>query len=150
AHKRAVEDLRVSEERYALAMRGSNDGLWDWDLVANEVHWSLRWATMLGYAEREIGTSPDEWLTRVHQDDIGRVKEMLAVHLANGNGQFESEHRIRHRSGTFRWVLCRGAAVRDSSGNATRLVGSLTDVTDAKISDALTGLPNRLLFVDVL
>jgi diguanylate cyclase (GGDEF)-like protein/PAS domain S-box-containing protein len=149
AHKRAVEDLRESEERYALAVRGANDGLWDWNLTTNEVYWSPRWKAMLGYDEA-IGASPDEWLTRVHHDDAGRVKDALAAHLADDSGFFESEHRLLHSNGTYRWVLCRGAAVRDAQGSVTRLAGSLTDITDAKVSDPLTGLPNRLLFVDLI
>ena len=150
SHKWAVEDLRDSEERYALAMRGANDGLWDWNLGTNEVHWSLRWKEMLGYDELEIGVSPDEWLTRVHHEDLERVKRTLADHLASGTGHYESEHRILHRAGTYRWVLCRGAAVKNSAGIATRMVGSLIDITDGKVADALTGLPNRFLFVDLL
>jgi diguanylate cyclase (GGDEF)-like protein/PAS domain S-box-containing protein len=149
AHKRAVEDLRDSEERYALAMRGANDGLWDWNLVTNEVHWSTRWKAMLGYEEEGIGVSSDEWLTRVHPADIDRVKAALDAHLGDSSAHYESEHRVLHRDGTFRWVLCRGAAVRHD-GRATRLVGSLTDVTESKVADALTGLPNRLLFVELL
>ena len=150
SHKRAIEDLRESEERYALAARGANDGLWDWNLSTNEVYWSPRWKAMLGYDEAAIGVSPDEWLTRVHQEDAGRVKETLAAHLADESGLYESEHRILHRNGTFRWVLCRGAAVRDGHGAVTRLAGSLTDITEAKVADALTGLPNRLLFVELI
>ena len=150
SHKWAIEDLRESEERYALAMQGANDGLWDWDLITNEVHWSVRWKAMLGHEESAIGTSPDEWFTRVHRDDVARVQETLRAHLAGRDGHFESEHRILHWNGTFRWVLCRGAAIRNGDGTATRLAGSLTDITDSKVSDALTGLPNRLLFVDLV
>ena len=150
SHKRAVADLRESEERYALSVQGANDGVWDWNLITNEVYWSPRWKAMLGYGESDIGASPDEWLTRVHHDDAVRVKETLQAHLAGGSGHYESEHRMLHRNGTFRWVLCRGAAVRNAEGTATRLAGSLTDVTDAKVSDALTGLPNRLMFVDLV
>jgi diguanylate cyclase (GGDEF)-like protein/PAS domain S-box-containing protein len=105
---------------------------------------------MLGYDEATIGVSPDEWLTRVHLDDAGRVRDALAAHLGGESGFFESEHRLRHRNGTYRWVLCRGAAVRDGLGSVTRLAGSLTDITDAKVADPLTGLPNRLLFVDLI
>jgi GGDEF domain-containing protein len=78
------------------------------------------------------------------------MKDALAAHLADESGFYESEHRILHRNGTFRWVLCRGAAVRNRHGAVTRLAGSLTDITDAKLVDALTGLPNRLLFVDLI
>lgn len=72
AHKRAVEDLHDREERYALAMRGANDGLWDWNLLTNQVHWSARWKAMLGDEAEGVGASPDEWLTRVHPEDIDR------------------------------------------------------------------------------
>jgi diguanylate cyclase (GGDEF)-like protein/PAS domain S-box-containing protein len=150
SHKRAIEGLRESEERYALAMRGANDGLWDWNLTTNEVYWSARWKRMLGCEETEIGASPDEWFSRVHHDDLERVRDGLAAHLANGTGHYESEHRVLHRDGTFRWMLCRGAATRTGTGIATRLAGSLTDITEAKVADALTGLPNRLLFGDLL
>jgi diguanylate cyclase (GGDEF)-like protein/PAS domain S-box-containing protein len=150
SHKSAVERLRISEERYALAMQGSNDGLWDWNLITGEVHWSERWKSMLGYQQSDIGTSPDEWFERVHEEDLDRVKSALQRHLTDGAGYYECEHRLLHRTGTFRWVLCRGAATRNAAGLATRLAGSFTDVTDAKLADGLTGLPNRLLFVDLL
>jgi diguanylate cyclase (GGDEF)-like protein/PAS domain S-box-containing protein len=150
SHKWTVGALRESEERYALSVHGANDGLWDWNLTTNEVYWSPRWKAMLGYAADELGTNPDEWLTRVHRDDAARVASGLQAHLAHGSGHYESEHRLLHRDGTFRWVLCRGAAVRNAEGRATRLAGSLTDITDAKVSDALTGLPNRLMFVDLV
>jgi diguanylate cyclase (GGDEF)-like protein/PAS domain S-box-containing protein len=150
SHKAAVEELHESEERYALAMQGANDGLWDWNLISNEVHWSARWKAMLGHEESTVGTSPDEWFTRVHRDDLARVRAALDTHLEGGAGHYECEHRVLHRNGTFRWVLCRGAAIRNADGLATRLAGSLTDITDAKVSDPLTGLPNRLLFLDLL
>ncbi len=150
SHKRAVESLRESEERYALAVQGANDGLWDWNLTANEVYWSPRWKAMLGYDEAAIGASPEEWFTRVHPDDLAAVRAGLAAHLERAGGHYEVEYRMLHKDGTFRWFLCRGAAIRDDAGAATRLAGSLTDITDAKLADALTGLPNRVLFVDLL
>ena len=85
AHKWAVEDLHESEERYALAVRGANDGLWDWNLLTNEAYWSPRWKAMLGYDEQEIGVSPDEWFSRVHHEDIERVRGALTTHLADGS-----------------------------------------------------------------
>jgi diguanylate cyclase (GGDEF)-like protein/PAS domain S-box-containing protein len=148
SHKHAQEALKESEERYALAARGSNDGLWDWNLSANVVHFSPRWKAMLGYQEREIGDKPEEWFDRIHDADRERVKEEIATHQRGLTPHFESEHRVLHKDGSFRWMLSRGVAIHDDSGNALRMAGSQTDITEGKVSDPLTGLPNRLLFID--
>lgn len=148
SHKKAQEALKESEERYALAARGSNDGLWDWNLSANVVHFSPRWKAMSGYQESEIGSSPEEWFERIHDADRERVKKEIAAHQKGLTPHFESEHRVLHKDGSFRWMLSRGVAVHDASGNASRMAGSQTDITEGKVSDPLTGLPNRLLFID--
>jgi diguanylate cyclase (GGDEF)-like protein/PAS domain S-box-containing protein len=150
SQKRSQEALRESEERYALAARGSNDGLWDWILPGNIVHFSSRWKAMLGYQENEIGDSPREWISRIHDADRERVEREIAAHLAGSTPHLESEHRMLHKDGTFRWMFSRGLAVYDESGKALRMAGSQTDITEGKVSDPLTGLPNRLLFVDRL
>jgi diguanylate cyclase (GGDEF)-like protein/PAS domain S-box-containing protein len=148
SHKQAQEALKESEERYALAARGSNDGLWDWNLSANVVHFSPRWKAMLGYEEGEMGDRPEEWFDRIHDADRERVKEEIAAHQKGLTPHFESEHRVLHKEGGFRWMLSRGVAVHDASGNVLRMAGSQTDITEGKVSDPLTGLPNRLLFID--
>ncbi|PYV40539.1 MAG: diguanylate cyclase, partial [Acidobacteria bacterium] len=150
SHKRAEEALRESEERYALAARGTNDGLWDWNLMANVVYFSPRWKIMLGYQDNEIGDRPEEWFDRVHDADRERVKQEIVAHQQGLTPHFESEHRMLQKDGTFRWMLSRGLLVRDASGNPVRMAGSLTDITEGKVADPLTGLPNRLLFIDRL
>jgi diguanylate cyclase (GGDEF)-like protein/PAS domain S-box-containing protein len=150
SHKRAQEALRESEERYALAAQGSNDGLWDWNLVTNVMYFSPRWKSMLGYQENEIGHILEEWVDRIHDSDRARVKDELAAHQKGLTPHFESEQRVLSKDGTFRWMLSRGLAVRDASGKATRMAGSQTDITEGKVTDPLTGLPNRLLFIDRL
>ncbi|MDQ1405862.1 MAG: hypothetical protein QOG55_1491 [Acidobacteriaceae bacterium] len=150
AHKRAQEALKESEERYALAALGSNDGLWDWNITENEVHFSARWKSMLGFQENEISKKPEEWFDRIHDADRARVKNEIAAHHNGATPHFESEHRMLHHDGTFRWMLSRGLAIRDQSGRPLRMAGSQTDITQAKVSDPLTGLPNRLLFIDRL
>jgi len=150
SHKWAVKDLRESEERYALAVSGANDGLWDWNLQVNEVYFSARWKAMLGFQESDIGVSPEEWFTRVHPEDLEPVKSAVMAHVEGATAHYETEHRMLHQNSTYRWVLSRGLAVRDSSGRATRMAGSHTDITEGKVTDPLTGLPNRLLFVDQL
>ena len=148
SHKHAQEALKESEERYALAARGSNDGLWDWNLSKNVVHFSARWKAMLGCQEDEISDNPEEWFDRIHDADRARVKEEIAAHQKSLTPHFESEHRVLHKDGSFRWMLSRGVAVHDASGKALRMAGSQTDITEGKVSDPLTGLPNRLLFID--
>src|SRR2546421_1519160 len=150
SHKRAQEALRESEERYALAAQGANDGLWDWNVLTNFVHYSPRWKAMLGCQEGEVGGTPEEWFDRIHDADRERVKQEIAAHQKGLTPHFESENRMLHKDGSFRWMLSRGLAVRDASGKTLRMAGSQTDITEGKVSDPLTGLPNRLLFIDRL
>lgn len=150
SHKRAQEALRESEERYALAARGANDGLWDWNTQTGRVYYSPRWKAMLGWGENEISDGTDEWFNRIHDADRKRVQEEIAAHRNGSTPHFESEHRMLHKDGTFRWMLNRGLAVVDDSGRTLRMAGSQTDITERKVSDPLTGLPNRLLFIDRL
>ncbi|PYT94168.1 MAG: diguanylate cyclase [Acidobacteria bacterium] len=150
SHKRAQEALRESEERYALAARGANDGLWDWNIQTGHVYYSPRWKAMLGWHENEIGNGPEEWFNRIHDADRKRVKEEITAHRNGSTPHFESEHRMLHKDGTFRWMLNRGLAVFGDSGKTLRMAGSQTDITERKVSDPLTGLPNRLLFIDRL
>ncbi len=150
ALKEAEARLRASEERYALAVKGANDGLWDWDLVARCVHYSDRWKAIVDGDGADIGTSPEEWFGRVHADDLPRLRQALDAHLSGRVAHFENEHRIRHSSGAYRWVLARGMVVRNRQGTPVRLAGSQSDITDSKVMDALTGLPNRMLLHDRL
>ena len=148
---RADDARRDSEERYALAMEGSNDGLWDWRVGEKKIHFSSRWKRILGFEQHELPDLLESWWSRVHEDDRFRVTHEFQAHLENPvTPHFENEHRLRHKDGTWRHVLVRGKAVRDSHGKATRMAGSLTDVTMARSRDPLTGLANRVLYLDRL
>jgi len=150
SQKALTAALRESEERYARAARGANDGLWDWDLEKGEIYLSPRWKEMLGYRDDEIGHRPDEWLCRVHADDFPRWQAAVAAHCRRETPQLECEQRVHCKDGTYRFMLSRGLAVWNENGEAIRIAGSQTDITAAKVADPLTGLPNRLLFMDRL
>ncbi len=139
--------LRSSEERYALAAEGVNDGLWDWN-VAKGFVLSQRCADMLGLKTQEV--SFDFWVALAHPDDVERVKTQLIAHYKGESEHFESELRMKHQQGHYRWMLARGVAVRGEEGRAVRMAGSLTDITQRGVFDALTGLPNRLLLTERL
>ncbi|MGD0362156.1 MAG: EAL domain-containing protein [Bryobacteraceae bacterium] len=145
--KRAERVLLESEERYALAARGANDGLWDWNLETQRVYFSSRWKAMLGYEEAEIGEGPEEWLSRVHKEDRARLGATLAAHWnATAEKECAVEHRMLHKDGSYRWMLSRGVVKCDGQGKAARMAGSQTDITGSKTFDPLTGLPNRTQF----
>jgi diguanylate cyclase (GGDEF)-like protein/PAS domain S-box-containing protein len=158
--QRADEALRESEERYALAVNGANDGLWDWRINEGTVYYSPRWRSMLGYHDDDIRGVIDFWFERVHPNDLEDLRATLETHLAGASDHFEFEHRMRMRNGDYLWVVSRGLAVRDNGGNAYRIAGSLTDISARKraeeqlihdaLHDSLTGLPNRALFLDRL
>jgi diguanylate cyclase (GGDEF)-like protein/PAS domain S-box-containing protein len=152
----AHAEERVREARYTLAALGSEDGLWDWDLRQGKVFRSARWHEIAGDGAEESST-PRELLERVHPEDARDASAQLEAHLRGEASRYEHAHRIRRRDGSWRWVLERGVASREG-GEPTRMVGLVTDISAHKESeerlrhhafhDALTGLPNRALFMD--
>lgn len=162
-HTDAQEVLRAareSEERYALAAAGSNDGLWDWNLETGMFYCSDRWKAMLGLPVQASIERVDDWLRYVHQDDLAALRSALDDHLTGRSSHFAHEYRIRRADGETCWVLCRGVAVRDDQERPIRMAGSQTDMTErrriqsalahAAQHDPLTGLPNRTMVIDLL
>lgn len=129
AVERATTALRESKERYAIAMAGANDGLWDWNLQATEIYFSPRWKAMVGCEKQPIGSHPDEWFSRIHPEDLERVEAEINAHLRGETPHLETEYRLLHEDGTYRWMLVRAMAVRDLNAQAYRLAGSQTDIT---------------------
>ncbi len=158
--KDTVSQLRESEARYALVVEAANDGVWDWDRRSDYVYFSPRWKAMVGCAEDEVGNQPTEWLRRVHPEDQERLDIELKQLLESDDIRLECEHRVLHRDGKYRWMLARGLAVRDPSGQAYRVSGSLTDITDRKrieervlhdiLYDPRTGFPTYPVLLDRL
>ncbi|WP_042704107.1 sensor domain-containing diguanylate cyclase, partial [Azospirillum sp. B506] len=156
--KHAEQELRRSEERYALAAAGAADGLWDWFIDSGEIYYSPRWKAMLGFEEAEIAGSTDEWFQRVLPGDLDGLRTAIDLHLVGDRSHLQHEFRILDKAGQELWMLVRGLAVRDDKGCAVRMAGSMTDITARKkaeqqilfdaVHDSMTGLPNRTLLLD--
>ncbi|MDZ7960971.1 MAG: PAS domain S-box protein [Aulosira sp. DedQUE10] len=128
--------LRESEERWQLALRGSNDGIWDWNLKTNQVFFSTRWKEMRGFAENEMSSNIEECWGRIHPDDYQRFQTALADHFAQKTPFLSEEYRVQHKNGSYIWVLTRGQALWDTAGNVIRISGSATDITQRKQIEA--------------
>ncbi|MCQ8182393.1 PAS domain S-box protein [Methylomonas sp. SURF-1] len=130
-----TRELRTSEERYILAERAVNDGIWDWNILTHEYYLSPRWNKILGYGDGELPNVESIFFELIHPDDKARASEAFARHLEH-NERYTTELRLRHRDGSYRWVLDRGEALRDESGRPVRMVGSITDITERKAAEA--------------
>ncbi|MCX7748153.1 MAG: EAL domain-containing protein [Clostridia bacterium] len=150
------EALRTSEERFRLALEGSKDGIWDWDIKHGKSFISDRWFESMGYSLKQIEVKHEVWLQMIHSEDLERVNQVLQDHLDKKTPYFSCEYRLKSGSGEYKWVLARGKALWDLDGNPIRIAGSQTDITDKKeyeekihylaYFDLLTGLPNRTMF----
>src|SRR6185436_13822320 len=145
---RVLERLRESEERYALAVTGANDGIWDWKTGEPRMFVSTRWKQLLGLPNTDPYDTVDAFYALVHAEDRARLQQALDAHIAGKLPFLEIEARMMSQDGNWHWVLVRGTAQRDANGRATRIAGSLTDITSARSRDPLTGLANRALFLD--
>lgn len=154
------EELARSEERFRLAVQGSQDGLWDWDLKNNTVYYAPRWKELLGCEEHEISDSLVEWFSRIVSEQLARFYQDMNMLRSGEIKRLDTELEIMHADGNTRWMLCRATAERDANGNATRLAGSMADISDLKHAqerlrqlahhDRLTGLPNRGMFITAI
>ena len=132
----SYKQLAESRERLDLAMRGANDGLWDWNVDAGTAYYSPRWKHMLGYEDRELEGSMHTWFDRIHPEDFERTTDALQQHLENHTNQFECMFRLRHKDGTYRWVLSRGQAQWNIDGTPHRIVGTHVDISAQKEAES--------------
>lgn len=135
--------LTENEERLRFALYDNSAGIWDWRIDQNRTYYSPRWLHLLGYAEDELPPQTDERFKRVHPDDLPGVMRLLNAHLAGEQDFYESEHRLRHRDGGYRWVRERGRALRDEAGRAVRMVGVLADIDAQKRAEDALAKSNR-------
>lgn len=159
--KRIQDELRRHDERWKLALESAGDGVWDWDLTTDQIHYPYPWASLLGYEEDKSTLHADEWKDYVHPDDLPIVMAHVELNLSGKTKTYSCEYRVKNKAGNWVWVLARGAVVEhDEYGKPTRMVGTITDITESKSIeqkvwyeanfDHLTDLPNRRLFRDRL
>lgn len=139
------EALRASEERLAMVIRGSNDGVWDWNVVTNEVYFSPRWKAMLGYDDGEIENHFAAWQALIHPDDLEHARQVVKDYFDGRTPSYQLEHRLRHKDGSYRWILSRGVASRDDQGRPLRMAGSHVDLTELKLAEQELRRANREL-----
>lgn len=156
--QQAQEALLISQERYAAAVRGANDGIWDWDLESDAFFASARFRDLLGLRDDEPLASAEQWLGRVSSDDAERLRFEIDLHMRGLTPHFESEYQVSWPDGIPHWMQSRGQALRREDGTPYRMAGSLSDITERKrqeeqllrnaLYDGLTGLPNGSLLMD--
>lgn len=122
------------KERYELALEGSSDGLWDWDVVTDQIFFSRRWREIMGYAENEDPNSLDHWLNLVHSTSLAHVNEAIRTHLDGKTDKLHVEYRIKRVDDTLCWVRVQGKAHFNEKGVATRMVGYVTDITKERLA----------------
>ncbi len=131
--KMVEKALRESEARWHFALEGSRQGVWDWNARENTVYFSHQWKSMLGYEDDEIGNTLEEWSGRIHPDDIDRCYAELEEHFQGRQSYYESEHRVRCKDGSYKWILDRGKVIEwMPDGKPLRVIGTHTDITDLK------------------
>ncbi|HWT98476.1 MAG TPA: EAL domain-containing protein [Terriglobales bacterium] len=144
----SAQEARQQRERFDLVVVGAGDGIWDWQIDNDSLYFSPRLLQMLGCNHDDRPSSVDDWIDLVHADDINTVRRELRNHLEGISLQFRVECRMQHRNHSYRWFLIRGASLHDQFGKVTRVAGSLIDISERKMTDPMTGLPNRLVLYD--
>ena len=134
-HREAAEKaLKLSEERFKLAVSGSTDGLWDWNLDAGEMYFSPRFKELIGYADREMQNSFAVYVSHLHPEDKAATLAAIEKHLRD-NTPYDVEYRLKTKAGEYRWFRSRARSVRNSKGKAVRMAGSITEITDRKLAE---------------
>ncbi len=128
--------LRDSEERWSLALEANNDGIWDWDTLTNEMWYSPRYLSMLGYQMGELPNALNGWRSLCHPEDLPHIQRQVQAYMDGRSPVFQSVFRMRHKNGTWRWILSRGVGRKDASGQYVRMVGSHSDTTQQREAEA--------------
>lgn len=158
--KRVEEKILENEKRFNLAISGTGAGLWDWDMVKDTVYYSPYWKKMLGYEDNEVENNFMGWKNLWHPGDAGKIEKAVSDHLAGNTKKYEIEHRLKHKDGSWRWIMTRGDIIKDKNGKSLRWVGTNIDLTENKklsleverqsslITSLLDSIPDIIFFKD--
>lgn len=154
--KKSQEALAESEERYQLIFQGARDGIWDWDLKNDKMHFSYRCKTMLGYKECEPWNNLEPFKKLLHPEDKDEALEGIFDYLNKKTGSYSNTFRLKTKDEKYKWIQTKGQAIWNAEGEPIRMAGSLTDITEQKeyeekvlklaYFDLITKLPNRAMF----
>ncbi len=136
--RRKQEELKVNQEQLDFALKGANDGLWDWNLKTNDIFYSIRWKNMLGYADQDLSNRLETWLDLIHPDDKNRILQQVDNYLSGNSPKFEVEFRMRHRQGHWIHILSRARLALDNNGELLypkRLIGTHVDITERIVAE---------------
>ena len=146
----AIAAGRSERERFALAVAGSSDGIWDWVIKSDQLYFSPRCLELFGFDKDASLHQLNDWIALLHPDDVDSFQLGLRNHLEGISLSFQVECRIQHQNQSYRWFLIRGTSLRDEFGKGWRIAGSISDISERKLTDAMTGLPNRIVLYDRL
>ncbi|MCZ0900667.1 PAS domain-containing protein, partial [Microcoleus sp. HI-ES] len=130
--KQRTAQLMQTEERWQLALKGNNDGIWDWNLQTQKLFVSERFKEITGYEDSDISDYNNKWNRSLHPDDLAISQQLLQEHLERKTPHYITEYRLWCYNSAYKWILSRGQALWDASGKAVRMVGSITDITERK------------------
>ena len=130
--KNMQESIRISEERLNLAIEGTGSGIWDWDMITGKVEYSTRWKSMLGYEDWEVSNDFNGWRNLWHPEDEEMIKAKVNEYLEGNSEDYEVIHRLKHKDGTYKWILTRGKTIFSAEGQVRRFIGTNTDITEQK------------------
>lgn len=133
--KQVENDLRISEERYEMAISGTNDGIWDWHIPSNEAYYSPSWMRILGYENASLPPLISSWVNQIHPDDLAASVQAVHDHLKGNTPLYQNTHRVKHSQGHYLWIAAKGRCIKNQEGEPYRLVGTITDITDKKIAE---------------
>lgn len=155
-----INALRISEQRYELAIEGAQCGIWEWDVENDQWYFSSKCKEFLGFEESELDNNPENWEKLFHPDDLDKAISDLKEYVLSKSDSYEDHFRIRCKNGEYKWIMSKAKAIRDEKGNVIRIAGSYADITEEKEAgeklnsmayhDMLTGLSNRVLFEENL